>query len=498
MQILFLNKWKHTGPKPHFVLWLWFLCGIVVFPVPSYSYLYSQVFTKCQQMTKSTIESKQCIQNSINLLVTKDIKKAKEVLDKSSPECSMDPPDELVNAIRYSSPSVYTDLHKITAKGAKWANTLLHKIRKSLDHEELPEECLLNNQNESCSLWLNNLNQFKERISDLLDMAFGPDLAQSIEAKALCLLLECPSTNPTEDIANLKTILDNLQSQSQEQCEDPAPGKAKTVNTGKPLHRSYTLKREPDGSFSIPLHINFSVDKDYDGPVPKWQASDYYMQQAQDCMKQANSKMLGPNGEKLNIVLKPSPPKESDSCLGQNAHEIKIGSQTQRSNAGKYASDIDCPTITHEILHLTGLCDEYKEKARGFNVDSPTGKVVGSLQSQPQSIEFNTNTKFKLAYDCRVTVDNSIMSNQYERWNNVFETGKDKSLLNPSQFSQLMYGTCEKKNKLFNECSALAYQSSVEEPDCLNKKQKCQAQNEARVDKKAEKKAPITSIYEQI
>ena len=28
---------------------------------------------------------------------------------------------------------------------------------------------------------------------------------------------------------------------------------------------------------------------------------------------------------------------------------------------GFYASNIDCPTITHEILHLYGLCDEYHE-----------------------------------------------------------------------------------------------------------------------------------------
>ena len=85
---------------------------------------------------------------------------------------------------------------------------------------------------------------------------------------------------------------------------------------------------------------------------------------------------------------------------------------------------------------------------------------------------------FELAYDCRVTGFNSIMSHNRRRWEFVFfgEDSNSHSLLTPGQFNAILYGGCE-KNKLFNECSQLAYESSIEKSDCLAKKEQCERQN---------------------
>ena len=72
------------------------------------------------------------------------------------------------------------------------------------------------------------------------------------------------------------------------------------------------------------------------------------------------------------------------------------------------------------------------------------------------------------------------MSSHYERWNNVFEEGKNHSILTPGQFNAILYGSCEGKNKLFNECSQLAYKNPSQEPNCRKKRKQCEAQNSLR------------------
>ena len=443
---------------------------------------YNNIYQNCNKK-KSTEEISTCMTNTIKFMqesVVPDIvQKAQGKLDETNIPCptsSFNNSNDIIpSAIQYSSPVAYQNLiQKIKSKGQEYTKNIISQFTQVLETSDFPKECLTENS-KICEILSNNIQILKERLVDLVDIAYGPDSTQSTQAQALCF--GCDKPNPTKDIENLDTTLKNLQEQSQ--CENPQPGKTKIVNTGKPLHANYTLKKEPDGSFSIPFNIEFAPDKDYDGPVPKDQAGQYYMQKAQECMQKANSKMLGPNGEKLKFVLKSPPPKEKDPCQGQSTHKIKIGSQVQRSNVGKYASNIDCPTITHEILHLTGLCDEYKEEQRGYYVNSHTGEVKGSNWEQTSELD-KINTDFKLAFDCRVTNKNSIMSNQYERWNNVFEADKNKSLLNPGQFNRILYGTCEEKNKLFNECSALAYQSSVQDQGCMAQKEKCETNNMAK------------------
>ena len=165
---------------------------------------------------------------------------------------------------------------------------------------------------------------------------------------------------------------------------------------------------------------------------------------------------------------------------------ISIGSKNHRSNSEKYESDIDCPTITHEILHLTGLCDEYREQQRGFYINPKTGEMVGNnfIGNNKKKL-VPSNYDFKPAYDCRVEGENSIMSNQYKRWNNV-KSGKNKSYLTSAQFQSISYGGCSKKNKNFNKCSQLAYQSSYSQKkrgNCLEAKRECERENSMGYDK---------------
>ena len=387
------------------------------------------------------------------------------------------------------SRSQYRELYgKLRGKSRQCQKDLLDDMVYSLESKRFPKPCLKeeNKNHPVCKDMLKSMKMTQRRVSKLMDLAYGPESAGDTEAKAPCLT--CALKVEEGSIPPLKKLAKSLEDKSQ--CLELNPGEEKTVHPGRGTGTSYTLKRNPDGSYSITFPIKFSVDENYDGPFSKEEAPDRYRERVQKCLAKASQNMLGPNGEKLKIQIAKPPWEKSggdDSGKKSQCREekktgtqyINIGAKDHRSNAGKYESDIDCPTITHEILHLTGLCDEYKETSYGFYTDPKTGETAGNNFEGKKSEKLNpSNYKFKPAWDCRVTAKNSIMSNQYERWDNV-KNGKNKSLLTTAQFKGILYGSCSGKNGKFNECSRLAYQSSqtAKKGDCQKAKSQCEKEN---------------------
>ncbi len=386
---------------------------------------------------------------------------------------------KLSNIILTLHPNRWAELKdKLKYKDKNFLNQVLQKTYDKLKKATFPEQCLDpdNQTHRVCKRVTKELSIKKQRFRYLTELVYGEDILQTTEAEAPCV--DCLEGSLPEELSDLNQLFSRLKEHSV--CSGPAPGEEKQVtNNGD----SYTVRRESDGSFSIPLNLAFSADEDYDGEVPKDQVPNHYKNKVQECLKKANSKMLGPNGEKLNIVIE-SPSKES-ACGKEKPKTIKIGPRNYRSYVVKYESNIDCPTITHEVLHLLGLCDEYKETVTGFQVSADTREVKTANIFEKLD---NENDKFVLAYDCRVTAENSIMSDQYERWDNVFEEGEfstsprkktESSLLNKAQFNAVLYGDCPSKNELFNECADLAYKTSVMEgnENCLKQKRKCMENN---------------------
>ena len=125
---------------------------------------------------------------------------------------------------------------------------------------------------------------------------------------------------------------------------------------------------------------------------------------------------------------------------------------------------MSCAAITHEILHVLGLWDEYLEQNREPN------------------------------HDCRVVQKNTMLSDYGMQWNNVFSDKRDDSvlepsLLYPSHFQSILYGNCSLRNdvKLYRRCSRLSYQiSSYNNSACLAEKAYCDRQNVIGRDKVVE------------
>ena len=319
-------------------------------------------------------------------------------------------------------------LNKMRNKNKQCQKKIFNHLMKFLERDAFPKKCLQtqNNDHPLCRELIQNAQKLQARTTELSHLIYGSELLNSEDV--LCT----PFLESKGDIHSFINFINSADEFMQ--CMDPAPLNEKIVQSGTGLDDQYRLKKTLDGKYQISLNLRFKAGENYDGETPAHAVPAHYMNRVQECLQTANQKMLGPNGESLNIVIESS---EETSC---DAKTIKIQSKNFRSNSMQYESNIDCPTITHEVLHLLGLCDEYKERGK---------------------------------YTCRVTSDNSIMSNHYKRWYQVFDKKTEASLLNPQQFNSILYGTCS-KNKQFNECSKLAYSDSS---SCKIKKNQCEQQN---------------------
>ena len=414
-------------------------------------------------------------------------------------DCNRSMNSNMGASVLESSPALYHKMMEhIKKKDPFWQEQLLSYMIGDLTWgKRVPKACLKSQTAQNSRVCQKIKKDFKikrQRFYEMVDLVHGPSLDRTTIAKTLCF--ECFEMQI--DDFDWDKLVQSLKETSQ--CVDPKPGEQKTVHSETlPRYRKRVVQRELDGSFSVPLNLTFYADEDYDGDVPKSQVPSHYRDKVKQCMNKANTKMLGPNGEQLKFVIQ-EPPK--DLCQKNNilSVDIAIGKKGMRSNSEKYEPNVGCSTIVHEVLHLAGLCDEYRESVKGYYVDPETKEVIGNTDNKWDDVKQGKNPEsadFSPMYDCRVTdYKPNIMSNHQGRWKCVFpeEEGnihlcserEERSLLNPAQFRAIIYGSCV-QNKRFNECSRLAYTSTATEgEDCLKAQKKCIEQNGMGTRDKAE------------
>ncbi|MCY4512782.1 MAG: hypothetical protein OXB86_03755 [Bdellovibrionales bacterium] len=360
---------------------------------------------------------------------------------------------------------------------------LVTNMARQLKYHRLPKTCEKNKAHPVCKNMSKNYRLFQDRLLQLTELFYGASARAQTEMRFCSECSRFPEKKETEALD--PKSMGALWKQSRN-CEEISPGKQKRVSSGTGFDREYTIRREKDGSYSAVLNLQFVAAENYKGSVPKEKVPSHYRDKVQKCLKKANKKMLGPKGEKLRIVLEER--SSSSSSCPEPAEVIEIVPAGPISYYNKYVSDIECPDIIHEVLHQTGLCDEYPTIRRGYIIDSKTGEPIEMIDSKSgkptkeienvHAVNLTTDQDAVLKHDCRVTQPNSLMARHYDRWNNVFlRKTKTTSLLTPRQFSAILYGDCKSRNQLFNECSQLAYKTSIEDRDCLKKRQKCERQN---------------------
>lgn len=120
--------------------------------------------------------------------------------------------------------------------------------------------------------------------------------------------------------------------------------------------------------------------------------------------------------------------------------------ESHRTNSREYSSrNLSCQTIIHEVLHLSGLWDEYVEPYL----------VVGFMGVK------NGKMNDKKAYNCRSNSD-SIMSNSsdYRFTNSGFiHVNSEATALRPAHIRELLFPGCP-GNETYRACVRNAYETS--------------------------------------
>lgn len=144
-------------------------------------------------------------------------------------------------------------------------------------------------------------------------------------------------------------------------CLRPAVGETKIVNhldevspTGTGMNYAIVNKGNNSHDILVPMQFTVRDDSSMD--------ADTMMARVQSCLRDVSPFMRGPRGERLNVViLDDQDLAERPIHQRPNPNLVNIWAPGRRIDRDNYTTDIDCATITHEVLHILGLCDEYRE-----------------------------------------------------------------------------------------------------------------------------------------
>lgn len=245
-------------------------------------------------------------------------------------------------------------------------------------------------------LILGNINQ-------MFDHLYGKLGDRLISESLECKITE--AADPLGDILN--KIKDAAQSVK---CIDLKEGEVKVVNAydgqGMTNTGNYTLKKIGDNKFQAVLNMDF-----YNHAAQKT-SPDQMMDRVRSCLKDVSPYLKGPNGEQLEILpLTTTEVAKLPASERPAPNRIGIEKPGFRSHSRMYMEDLDCPTITHEVLHLFGLCDEYKEQwlGAGKNYDCRIVPKIASVMKN-QNEAFAKAVPETKSCDCSKAPCSTIMN----------------------------------------------------------------------------------------
>jgi hypothetical protein len=197
------------------------------------------------------------------------------------------------------------------------------------------------------------------------------------------------------------SMMDIFRKVSPDLCIRLSPGESRVINveafmspTG--TESKYKLSRLSETDYLAEIRLEFFRDTDFDGDSRSDRELNRNMKRKVDaCFHLFRDSFRGPDGKKLEIRLSRAPEIPLE--------RIPVGGRVVRTHSHKYSSSVNCPTMIHEILHLMGLVDEYKEFSEGY-ADDPTTGIKRRV----------SDGSGKNAYDCRTYgPPTSVM---YDQW----------------------------------------------------------------------------------
>ncbi len=244
-----------------------------------------------------------------------------------------------------------------------------------------------------CRQRFNSNQRFLNNLSQMFTSIRG----EPIGIRKVLQSVECLPPNGS-DFRDVEDLLHSLD--SKEDC-DPLPEvgdyklfrKAPGGTQAWYTSGNYLLKKTGADAYEATVNLDFKSAGGTSTP-------EQMMSHVRTCLASASPYLKGPNGAKISI--KALTPQETADQLPASERpfpgQINILPEGTEINSGNFHSKIDCATVTHEVLHHLGLCDEYKE--------TRTNLVSGMSRSRAEE------------WSCRVVPNRpSIMKNHVEAFN---------------------------------------------------------------------------------
>lgn len=227
---------------------------------------------------------------------------------------------------------------------------------------------------------------------------------------------------------------ENFLEEQTYKCQELKIGETRRVSEYTPsgIYALYNLTRMSEKKYKVTLPIIFmSGDTHNDPRLEKLNTAEdinkftdqTYRARVKKCLSETNNLLKDSNGMSLELSINDSAEETRKLNKNQLLAFISIQEPNYRSNAFNYSQNIDCAVIVHELLHLTGLCDEYKEhtKVTGAPKNS-TGKII-----DPKSLGYKIAPEITTTdFDCRThPTRNTIMNNHTQSLaqNDLLQTG---------------------------------------------------------------------------
>jgi hypothetical protein len=139
-------------------------------------------------------------------------------------------------------------------------------------------------------------------------------------------------------------------------CVDLAPNQTQLVNHSETsLPARYYLSRLADQNGRPVYHARIPVQFRTPHNTADSPLASQLLSRANDCLNVIAPMLNGPNGERLTIEL--APPVSGE--IGP--FQIEIWTTPVRGHSQLWNASWQCPEITHEVFHLMGEVDEYRE-----------------------------------------------------------------------------------------------------------------------------------------
>jgi hypothetical protein len=246
-----------------------------------------------------------------------------------------------------------------------------------------------------------------EGLGQLYDVVHGDRGAEELTKGIECLP---PATTQERTVADLLAGL--RLTERVDGCRELAPGQHRMF-TRDPWNQygtaDYLLKRTADGNYQAVLNVNFRAGG---GTTPPGEM----LRRTQQCLQLASTNIRGPGNQRLELlVVGPEEVGRLPASERPAANDVTIEPPGFRANARAYGSDIPCPVIVHEVLHLLGLCDEYPETAPDMVQHNWTCRVLTEAPSVMRDLTvFERAIPASVTCDCASPLCRRVMSSSNE------------------------------------------------------------------------------------